>query len=130
MTSSRPYLLRAIYQWVVDNQLTPYLLVDATTAGVDVPKEFVENGKIVLNIGPMAAHALLLGNELVTFSARFNGIARDLSVPVHAVLAIYAKENGQGMLFSEEDSDPVPTPPAGPDNPTTTGGRPALKLVK
>jgi stringent starvation protein B len=104
MTSSRPYLIRAIYQWIVDNGATPHLLVDASYPGVVVPREYVENGKIILNIGPMAAHGLKLGNEHVEFNARFSGKALPVSVPVHAVLAIYARENGQGMVFNEERS--------------------------
>src|SRR5688500_9692630 len=102
MNSSRPYLIRAIYQWIVDNGTTPHLLVDASLAGVRVPREYVENEKIILNIGPMAAHGLQLGNEQVDFSARFAGKSCHVSVPVQAVLAIYARENGQGMVFNEE----------------------------
>lgn len=102
MTSSRPYLIRAIYQWIVDNGATPHLLVDAGMGGVRVPREFVENNKIILNIGPMAVHGLTLGNEQVDFSARFSGKSRQVYVPVQAVLAIYARENGQGMVFNEE----------------------------
>lgn len=102
MTPSRPYLIRAIYQWIADNGATPHLLVDASTDDVRVPREFVENNKIILNIGPMAVHGLTLGNELVEFSARFSGKSRKVSVPMQAVLAIYARENGQGMVFNEE----------------------------
>jgi stringent starvation protein B len=102
MNSSRPYLIRAIYQWIVDNGTTPHLLVDASLQGVRVPREYVENEKIILNIGPMAAHGLQLGNEQVDFSARFAGKSCQVSVPVQAVLAIYARENGQGMVFNEE----------------------------
>lgn len=104
MTSSRPYLIRAIYQWIVDNGATPHLLVDAAHPGVVVPREYVENSKIILNIGPMAAHGLKLGNEQVEFNARFSGKSLPVTVPIHAVLAIYARENGQGMVFNEERS--------------------------
>ncbi len=104
MNSSRPYLIRAIYQWVVDNGATPHLLVDAAHTGVIVPREYVENNKIILNIGPMAAHGLKLGNEQVEFSARFSGKSLPVVVPVQSVLAIYARENGQGMVFNEERS--------------------------
>ena len=104
MTSSRAYLIRAIYQWIVDNGATPHLLVDAEYFGVEVPREYVENGKIILNVGPMAAHGLKLGDELIEFSARFSGKSLSVSAPVQAVLAIYARENGQGMVFNEERS--------------------------
>jgi stringent starvation protein B len=102
MNSSRPYLLRAIHQWIVDNECTPYLLVNATAPGVVAPQEYVENEKIILNISPTAAHNLHLGDEEVVFSARFGGRPMEVVAPVEAVLAIYARENGQGMLFTEE----------------------------
>lgn len=102
MTSSRSYLIRAIYQWIVDNGATPHLLVDASYPGVVVPKQYVENNKIILNIGPLAAHGLILGNDQVEFSARFSGQTLSVIVPTPAVLAIYARENGQGMVFNEE----------------------------
>ncbi len=103
MNSSRPYLLRAIYQWIVDNDCTPYLLVNAVAPGVSVPVEYVENDKIILNIGPTAAHQLVLGDEEVAFNARFGGRPMEVAAPISAVLAIYARENGQGMLFTDED---------------------------
>ena len=132
MTSSRPYLIRAIYQWIVDSNLTPYLLVDTTQEGVNVPRDYVENGKIILNISPSAAQGLVLANEEVSFSARFAGKPSAIGFPVPAVLAIYAKENGQGMMFAEdEEFDPPPTVPTGSgpgsiDQPR----RPRLKVVK
>src|SRR3954467_2614247 len=97
-TSTKPYLLRAIYEWCVDNGLTPYIsvVVDAATR---VPMEYVRDGEIVLNIGPLAASRLVIGNEMIECSARFSGAARELSIPVAAVAAIYARENGQGMSF-------------------------------
>jgi len=103
MTSSRPYLIRGIYQWIADNGMTPHLLVDVTIEGVQVPTEHVQNGKIILNIAPMAISGLVLGDEEVTFSAMFSGKSQLIIVPVDAVLAVYAKENGQGMMFSEDD---------------------------
>lgn len=125
MTSSRPYLLRAIYAWIVDNDLTPYLLVDAEAEAVEVPRQYVEKGKIVLNIGPRAVQALALENEHVDFNARFGGQPMNVHVPMKAALAIYAKENGQGMIFTEEDGGgDEPTPD--PDKPA----RPQLKVVK
>lgn len=111
MKSSRPYLLRAIYEWIVDNDCTPYLLVSATAPGVDVPPEYVENDKIILNIGPSATQGLVLGDDEVSFNARFGGKPRAVAAPVAAVLAIYARENGQGMLFTE-DSDQAGGAPA------------------
>lgn len=131
MTSSRSYLIRAIYQWIVDNGATPHLLVDASQQGVEVPRQYVENDKIILNIGPMAAHGLVLGNDQIDFNARFSGQALNVSVPVGSVLAIYARENGQGMVFSEDsksESDAVIASEtvANPEKP----GRPKLRVVK
>lgn len=123
MTPSRPYLLRAIYEWIVDNDMTPYILVDATAEEVQVPRQYVENGKIVLNVAPRAVEHLDIGNESVSFSARFSGQAFEVYFPVKATLAIYARENGQGMVFSDEDE--VPPDPSPDDN-----KRPHLKVVK
>lgn len=129
MTSSRPYLVRALYEWITDNGLTPYLLVDAEREGLHAPLEYADNGKLVLNIAPRAVRDLNVGNDVITFSARFGGVARDVSVPIPAVLAIYARENGQGMLFTERDEggDGGDTSPAGPQGKT---GRPTLRVVK
>ena len=130
MTPSRPYLLRAINEWILDNQCTPYLLVDAEIEGVDVPRQYVENGKIVLNIDPAAVRDLVLGNEEVSFSARFQGKPWHIFIPIRAVLAIYAQENGRGMMFNEEEGPEPPSPPdSGPDKPGPSG-RPSLKVVK
>jgi stringent starvation protein B len=117
-TSTKPYLLRALYEWCVDNGFTPYLqvVVDKNTM---VPKEYIKNGEIVLNIGPLASNKLRIGNEQIEFQARFGGIARDLFVPIPAVAAIYAKENGQGMSFEHRLSDEPATVPRGP---TIVGG--------
>ena len=129
MTSSRPYLLRAIYQWIVDNGLTPHILVNAEDEQVQVPRQYVEQGKIILNIAPMAVHGLTLGNEDVTFNARFGGTPMDIYVPMGRVLAIYARENGQGMMFGEEeDGDEPPPDDTGGDEPGSS--RPHLKVVK
>ena len=124
MNSSRPYLVRAIHEWILDNSMTPHLLVDMEGAGVDVPAQHGQNGKIVLNISPQAVEGLMLGNDAIAFRARFGGIETDVYVPIDSVLAIYAKENGRGMVFSEDDS---PTPG---DSGPRTGKRPALKIVK
>lgn len=135
MNSSRPYLLRAIYQWIVDNDCTPYLLVNAVAPGVTVPQEYVENDKIILNVGPMAAHGLVLGDEEVTFDARFGGRPMAVVVPVGAVLAIYARENGQGMLFTDETDAADGDTDAGAedgsaDEPARQSRRPNLKVIK
>lgn len=100
--SSRPYLLRAIYEWLLDNNLTPYILLNTATPGVDVPDLPTENNQLVLNIDPEASRNLLLGNQMISFSARFGGVSRNLSFPIAAVMAIYARENGLGMAFGQE----------------------------
>jgi len=126
MTSSRPYLIRAMYEWIVDNEMTPHILVDADGEGVLVPREYVENGKIVLNVGPIAVQGLILGNDEVTFSARFSGNSVRMQVPVISVLAVYARENGKGMMFGEDGNEPPPSQGPEPDTPP----RPHLKVVK
>jgi len=130
MTSNRPYLIRALYEWLVDNDLTPYLLVDANRDEVHVPTRYVEEGRIVLNVSPSAVRDLSLGNDLVAFEARFGGSAFAISLPPDAVLGVYARENGKGMLFPDEGVQDEPEPPQ-PDKPTPPpGGRPSLKVVK
>jgi len=127
MTSNRPYLIRALYEWLVDNELTPYLLVDADRDSVQVPRRYVEEGRIVLNVSPTAVRDLNLGNELIAFEARFGGTAFAIALPPDAVLGVYARENGKGMLFPEpETEEPDPPKPDGP----ATNGRPTLKVVK
>ncbi len=128
MSSTRPYLLRALYEWIVDNGMTPYLLVDADCSGVMVPRQYVEEGRIVLNISPEAIRALELGNESVSFSGRFGGQVMEVHVPMAAVRAIYARENGRGMVFAEEMEGQQESPE--PDGTGGGGGRPRLKLVK
>jgi stringent starvation protein B len=126
MTSLKPYLIRSIYDWIIDNDLTPYLLVDAENTQAVVPQHLVEDGKIILNVRPQAIHGLLLGNTEITFNARFNGRPTGIAVPIAAVMAIYAKENGKGMIFDlEEDvSDETPPPEKKPPS------RPNLRIVK
>ncbi|MCW7553591.1 ClpXP protease specificity-enhancing factor [Endozoicomonas gorgoniicola] len=102
MTSSRPYIARALYEWILDNDCTPYILVDAARRGVEVPREFVKDGQIVLNISPSAVRALQMENEMITFSGRFGGEALTITIPIDALMAIYARENGQGMVFEVE----------------------------
>lgn len=103
LTPTRPYLARAIYEWICDNNLTPYLLVDATQPNTMVPEQFIQDGQIVLNIVPHAVHKLHMSNEAITFSARFSGISREIYVPLQAVLGIYARENGQGLFFDPNE---------------------------
>lgn len=133
MNSLKPYLIRAIYDWVVDNHFTPYLLVNAEAPNVVVPRQYVQDGKIVLNLRPQAVHGLSLGNRNIMFNARFGGSPMQVDVPIKAVLAIYAQENGKGMVFDEDEDDgddetppPVDTTPA----PPAAKKRPALKVVK
>ena len=133
MNSSRPYLLRAIHQWIVDNDCTPYLLVNASAPGVVVPREFIENEKIILNISPAAAHNLVLGDEEVVFDARFGGRPMEVVAPVNAILAIYARENGQGMLFTDDERDESSAgdeQPAGEGEAEPAPRRPNLKVIK
>lgn len=104
MTPRRPYMLRAFYDWLVDNDLTPHLVVAATLPGVRVPEEFIQDGQIILNIAPRAVGNLELGNEAITFSARFSGRPHSVIVPLYAVQAIYARENGAGTMFEPEDA--------------------------
>jgi stringent starvation protein B len=101
MTSTKPYLIRAIYEWILDNEMTPHLVVDVRYPGVQAPKEFVEDERLVLNLSPSAVRSLVLGNEEIQFNARFGGVARDVYFPVEAVLGIFTRENGQGMVFPE-----------------------------
>ena len=136
MTSHRPYLLRALYEWISDNDMTPHLLVDAGQPGVQVPAHTIKDGRVVLNIAARAVSTLELGNDAVRFTARFGGVSHPVHVPVSAVLAIYARETGQGMAMPEESategSADEPTPPSDPGGnepaPPKRGGH--LRIVK
>jgi len=135
MNSSRPYLLRALYEWIVDNQCTPHLLVNSDYPQVRVPPGFASDGQIVLNVSPSAVRYLEMDNQAVSFEGRFGGVAHRLYVPCAAVLAIYARENGQGMVFEleapEAEAVLVEEEGATPqDEPPKPGGRPSLKVVK
>ena len=159
MTPRRPYMLRAFYDWLVDNELTPHLVVEATLPGVRVPEEFVQDGQIILNIAPRAVGQLELGNEAVTFSARFSGRPHSVIVPLYAVQAIYARENGAGTMFEPEEAymtsleegieeGPFEEPEKGPslsvataepeaeesdsdpEPPRPAKGRPSLRVIK
>ena len=127
MTSSRPYLIRALFEWIIENKFSPYLLVNTKVPNTLVPQEHVVNEKIIFNISPQAVKNLQIGNETVEFNGRFGGKARSISVPVRAVLAIYAKENGRGMVFNDEEDEP--NPPAAPTS-TQAAAKAKLKLVK
>lgn len=154
MTSTRPYLIRAIYDWIIDNRCTPYLLVDARVPGVRVPRQAIKDGQVVLNIAPHAIDRLELGLDEVRFNARFSGVSQSIVAPVASLLAIYAQENGQGMVFpAEADADaeaptpesseakaPVAATPLAAVNPSETDdppestpperARPSLRIVK
>ena len=137
MSSSRPYLVRALYDWILDNASTPYILVNALADGVEVPQEHVKDGQIILNISPAAVNALQLGNDSIDFNGRFAGIPTRVHVPIIAVLGIYAKENGQGMFFEFESPKTTPPPVGGGDSGPQGGkgskpkpGRPPLRVVK
>ena len=123
MTSNRPYLLRALYQWVLDNDMTPQILVDATDAEAVLPQKHVREGRIVLNISPTAVAELLIADDAISFKARFGGRSCAVRAPVRAVLAIYARENGKGMAFPPENPDTDSPAPGGGDR------RPALRVV-
>ncbi|MCX7106571.1 MAG: ClpXP protease specificity-enhancing factor [Methylococcales bacterium] len=126
MTSLKPYLIRSIYQWIIDNELTPYLLVDAENSHAILPQQLIEDGKILLNVRPEAIQGLSLENDGIEFNARFSGKPMHIVVPIVAVMAIYAKENGKGMIFDQEDEDSDEPPP--PENKPPV--RPTLRVVK
>ncbi|ARU89702.1 ClpXP protease specificity-enhancing factor [Pseudomonas sp. M30-35] len=137
MNSSRPYLVRALYEWIVDNDCTPHLLVNAEYPGVQVPSGFASDGQIVLNVSPSAVRHLHMDNEAVSFEGRFGGVAHTLYVPGPSILAVYARENGQGMVFDLETPAVDEEVADGPDDqgppetdPPRPSGRPSLKVVK
>lgn len=125
MTPLKPYLIRSIYQWIIDNQLTPHLMVNAKYPNVALPKDYIEDGKIILNIKPQAIQDLNIGNDDIQFSASFSGKTLHIVVPTPAVLAIYAKENGKGMIFDPEDQNDNSSPPA-----NQKPAKPKLRIVK
>ncbi|MEZ5438775.1 MAG: ClpXP protease specificity-enhancing factor [Lysobacteraceae bacterium] len=134
MTSNRPYLIRAMYEWISDNAMTPYLLVDAAADGVHVPPQAVKDGRVVLNIAQRAVARLELGNDWIRFQARFSGQAFPVEVPISAVAAIYAQESGQGMMLPAEDDDAAVAPGEDNDNGDDDNGGskrpPHLRVVK
>lgn len=129
MTSNRPYLLRALYEWISDNGLSPYLLVDASVENVRVPPGAAKDGRVVLNIAARAVSQFEISNERVAFLARFGGVSQSVHVPMAAVLAIYAQENGQGMMFSADGAPTEPPPPPAPP-PDEAPKRPHLRVIK
>jgi stringent starvation protein B len=124
----RPYLLRAMHEWVSDSQHTPHIIVDAERPGVTVPRSYVKDGKIVLNLSLTATQNLSLGNEWIEFGARFAGVVQFIRVPIAAVLGIYARETGEGMVFSDQDLGPEPPPT--PASEEDGNRRSHLKIVK
>ena len=133
MTSNKPYLLRALFDWICDNHFTPHLLVDTTGDDLSVPLEYVEDNRIVLNISPGAVRDLDLSNDYINFKARFSGQSMNVYFPTSSVLAIYARENGRGMIFPEEEEQEVPTeahPVADADVEKPTSKKPHLKVIK
>ena len=132
--STKPYLIRAIHEWCTDSNMTPYLAV-RVDANTRVPAEHVKNGEIVLNVSLDATHRLTIGNDLIQFAARFNGVSRECSIPIEAVTGIFAKENGQGLVFPPEPvAEAAPPNPAsaepGPPAAPTNGGKPRLQVIK
>lgn len=134
MSSSRPYLVRAMYDWVVDNGLTPYVLVDALYDGVAVPEQYIKDGRIVLNVSPKAIHGYHQDNNWILFNGRFSGQPMDVNIPIPAVLAIYAKENGQGMMFDPDEEQSTVAPGVDASSQKQVGKKqakkPQLELVK
>ncbi len=126
MNPRRPYLLRAMHEWIMDNGQTPHVVVDAAIDGVFVPSEHIRDGKIVLNLSHDATSDLIISNDMLEFDARFSGRPFHVTVPSSAVLGIYARETGQGMIFGAEDGEPEPDP----DKKAPEGGRPKLRVVK
>ena len=123
-----------MHEWISDSNQTPHIVVDASIEGVEVPRQYVQGGKIILNVSTNATSMLSLGNDVVRFRARFGAATYDVSVPIVAVLGIYARETGQGMIFSEADTPPQPPAPPSEPAPSTTGegkrSKPTLKVIK
>ena len=127
MTSSKPYLVRALYEWILDNDNTPYILVDTSSDQVLIPKGIASDGKVVLNLAPAAIQNLEMTNDFVSFSARFNGVGEQIFVPVTSLLAIYARENGEGMMFQSEEDNAADGEAV---KPVPKSAGPTLKVIK
>lgn len=136
MTSHRPYMVRALHEWILDNGCTPYILVNTFAKNVQVPQDYVKDGQIILNISPSAIQNLLISNDGIEFDGRFGGIPTQIYVPIASIMGVYAKENGQGMMFESDNSMPEPPTPVTPDEPSSKdkgkgkSARPALSIVK
>ena len=138
MSSKRPYLIKAFFDWIVDNDCTPYIVVDAYVADVEVPQEHVIDGQIVLNLAPRAVKNFVMEDDYLSFTTRFGGIPTAIQLPLRAVMGIYARENGQGMMFQPEDEPEAPPPmellpkqPAlGKAETDAKSGRPSLRVIK
>ena len=132
MTSNRPYLMRAIFEWIIDNGLTPHVLIDAEVPEVQVPRQYVDEGRIILNISPSAVQNFSFDNQWLSFNARFGGKPFEIFAPIHAIRAVYAAENSEGMMFEpmpESEVEP-PTEPEPDPEPPKPSSRPALRVVK
>ena len=135
LTPTRPYLARAIYEWICDNNLVPYLLVDATQKFVQVPTQHIKDGQIVLNIAPHAVHQFQISNDAIHFSARFGGVSQDLYIPMSAVLGLYSRENGQGLFFDPEEYKDIQNSDAAEEQKTAvepeseTKKKPSLRVL-
>jgi len=140
MTSNKPYLVRAFYDWIVDNDCTPHVVVNALAVGVEVPQVYVNDGQIVLNVAPRAVSAFNLDNEAICFTTRFGGVPTDIYAPMHAIIGVYARENGEGMAFEssapeatelrsidDDVDDPTDKPPtgSGPSGSKRPGSKPS-----
>jgi stringent starvation protein B len=133
MTSSRPYIMRALNEWILDNGCTPHVLVNAMADDTLVPQEYVKNGQITLNISPTAVTELVLSDEVMQFNGRFSGVPMEVYVPMAAVMGIYARENGQGMMFDIEEPEPEPNlnaPVSLHSKKNKKSNKPSLKVVK
>jgi len=134
MSPNRPYIIRALYEWITDNQLTPHVLINASVEGVEVPERSIQQGKVVLNIDPGAVDSLELGNDWLHFNTRFAGVREAIRIPVDAVIAVYARENGQGMMFAQDEeleSDSKTSIESGmDDNGSSPPRKPHLTLIK
>ena len=126
MTSSKPYLVRALYEWILDNDTTPYILVDTSNTEVLIPPGIANDGKVVLNLAPRAIADLEISTDFISFSARFNGVAEDIYCPMGSLLAIYARENGEGMMFPPEEEGETEAEAPAADKPKG----PTLKVIK
>ena len=130
MTSSKPYLVRALYEWILDNDNTPYILVDTSSDQVSIPSGIASDGKVVLNLAPAAVQNLEMANDFVSFSARFNGVSEQIFVPVPSLLAIYARENGEGMMFPDEEDNASTARDSETAKPAPKSAGPTLKVIK